>query len=141
MLESSKTRVLFSDAIQAYYLPLEAWYLRAIIDKSHRLSTLDTSSQPPQNTTPDDVFYIFKVVLSRAVSTGSLDALQATATRASTILERDFAGVIRSKLDDVYAGKVNPNALPKGEKSDRENRTTFMVHTFLDISYSYDSSF
>jgi conserved oligomeric Golgi complex subunit 4 len=127
MLESSKTRILFSDAILAYYLPLEAWYLRAIIDKSHRLSTLDTSTQPPQNTTPDDVFYIFKAVLTRAVSTGSLDALQTAAATASTILERDFAGILRAKLDDVYAGKVNPSALPKGEKSERENRTTFMV--------------
>jgi conserved oligomeric Golgi complex subunit 4 len=130
MLESSKTRVLFSNVIQTYYLPLETWYLRAIIEKSHRLSTLDTSTQPPQNTTPDDVFYIFKVILSRAISTGSLDAVQATATAASAILERDFAGVIRSKLDDVHTSKANPAGLPKGDKAEKDNRTTFMVDFF-----------
>lgn len=68
LIESSKCHTLFENLVDSYYIPLETWYLRTIIEKSHRLAKLDTSAHPPQNTTPDDVFYILKAILSRVGS-------------------------------------------------------------------------
>ena len=43
------------------------------------------------------------------------------------VIERDYAGVIKRKLDEVYR---NANTLPSGnrlEKTEKENRVTFIV--------------
>jgi len=134
-LAITQCTALFDNILSTYYLPLETWYLRTIIDKSHRLSKLDTSSRPPQNTTPDDVFYILKAVLSRVASTGSVDCTQKTCRAVKEIIERDYAGVLKGKMDDVYSGKVPAGNAAKGERADRENRTTFMI-LLNDLSIS-----
>lgn len=126
LLESCACRDLIEDLLSTYYVPLETWYLRTIIDKAHRLSVPDASSQPPQTTTPDDVFYILKVILTRLVSTGSLQAVEATCNAIKDIIDRDYAGVIARKLEDVYAGKVQTTG-PRAEKAERENRAAFIV--------------
>jgi hypothetical protein len=117
-----------------YYVPIETWYLRTIIHKSHRLSSLDTSSSPPQHTAPEDVFYILKAVLSRAVSLGDKEGLRKICSVVKDAIEKDFTGVIKAQLEDVYAtsgpggmrapiGSGGKNA----EKIEKENRRTFMV--------------
>ena len=129
MLEESTSRNLFASLLTTYYIPLEAWYLRTIIFKSHRLSTLDSSAQPPQHTAPDDVFYILKLVLSRVCSVGEIQCLKQMASVVQEVVERDYAGVIKGKLEDVYSAR-GPGTGQRGaaaEKAERESRTTFMV--------------
>jgi hypothetical protein len=43
------------------------------------------------------------------------------------VMEQDYAGVIKKKLDDVYrtAGTSGPNV--RNEKAERENRAAFIV--------------
>jgi hypothetical protein len=78
-------------------------------------------------TTPDDVFYILKIVLSRLLSTGSLKTVEQMLEQLRDVMDRDYVGVIKKKLDDVYrtSGSSGPNA--RGEKAERENRAAFIA--------------
>ncbi|KDQ12274.1 hypothetical protein BOTBODRAFT_176521 [Botryobasidium botryosum FD-172 SS1] len=138
LLESCACREIIENLLSTYYIPLETWYLRTIIDKAHRLSVPDASAQPaPQTTTPDDVFYILKLVLARLVSAGSLGALEKTCAATREIMERDYAGVIARKMEDVYAGKSQMSG-PRAEKVERENRAAFTILlNDLDLSSSH----
>lgn len=77
-------------------------------------------------TAPDDVFYILKTVYTRLLSTGSLGVLQRTTDYLKDVLDHDFVGGIKKKLDDVY--RVGTGV--RTEKSERENRTSFLVRSF-----------
>jgi conserved oligomeric Golgi complex subunit 4 len=76
------------------------------------------------------VFYILKFVLSRLSSTGSVKTVERTLKLLWEIMERDYAGVIKKKLDDVYrtTGSIGPGS--RGEKGERESRSAFIVRTF-----------
>lgn len=125
----------FEDMLMTYYVPLEIWYTRTVIDKAHRLSTQDAGSSPATTTTPDDVFYILKLVLQRLLSCGSLPAVRRVAELLRDVMDRDYAGVIKRKLDDVYrtGGSAGLNA--RGEKAEREQRQAFIILlNDLDVS-------
>ena len=113
--------------------------------QAHRLSSPDTSQVPVTTTTPDDVFYILKVVLSRLLSTGSLTTVEKMLDQLRDIMDKDYVGVIKKKLDDVYrtSGSSGPNA--RGEKAERENRVAFIesclhIMTVLSLIFRSDSS-
>lgn len=125
LLDSSACSTSLRTLLEAYYLPLETWYLRTIIDKAHCVSSPEESVQPPQTTTPDDVFYVLKLVLTRLVSTTSVDNVKRTMAAIREIVEKDFLGVIRRKLDEVYAGKNNSGQ--RTDKVDKESRSAFAV--------------
>ncbi len=74
-------------------------------------------------TTPDDAFYIFKVVLSRLLSTGSPRVVERTSGALRSVIENDYAGTIRRKMDDVYRNA----GVGRGEKIERESRAAFIV--------------
>lgn len=78
-------------------------------------------------TTPDDVFYILKVVLLRLSSTGSLNAVERMTEQLRDILEKDYAVVLKKKMDEVYRSAGTTGQLVRGEKADRENRLAFAV--------------
>ena len=69
------------------------------------------------------MFYILKVVLSRLLSCGSARIVERTADALREVMDRDYAGVVKKKLDDVYrTGGSGPAA--RGEK---ESRQAFIV--------------
>ena len=97
--------------------------------QAHRLSTPDTLQVPITTTTPDDAFYILKSVTTRLLTTGSLSAVEKTLQQLREVIDRDYAGVLRRKMDDVYrtAGTT---------RSERETAGAFIVcvtHRFLSI--------
>ncbi|KAI9446846.1 COG4-domain-containing protein [Lactarius indigo] len=133
-VESSACNKLFEDLLSTYYIPLEVWYTRSAIDKAHRLSTPDATSSPTMTTTPDDAFYIFKVVLSRLLSTGAPRVVERTSGALRSVIENDYAGTIRRKMDDVYRNA----GVGRGEKSERESRAAFIILlNDLDVSASH----
>jgi hypothetical protein len=95
-----------------------------------RLSNPDLSQLPTTTTTPDDVFYLLKVVISRLLSTGSVHAVEKTLEHFRDVVDRDYAGVIKKKLDDVYR-TAGSSSVGRGEKVERENRFAFIVSRFL----------
>jgi hypothetical protein len=94
--------------------------------QAQRLSNPDTSQTPPTTTTPDDAFYILKVVSSRLLSTGSVQTVEKMSEFLRDIMDRDYAGVIKKKLDDVYRNAA-ASAAARGEKAERDNRFAFIV--------------
>ncbi|KAI6038964.1 COG4 transport protein-domain-containing protein [Pisolithus marmoratus] len=136
LLEDSSSQKDFDELLSSCYIPLEIWYIRAIIEKAHRLSTCDFSQSPPVTTTPDDVFYMLKTVYIRLLSAGSLKTVESTTTILKEVMERDYAGGIKSKLDDTFRNSGSSSARP--EKSERENRSSFVILlNDLDVSLSY----
>ncbi|KAK0483336.1 COG4 transport protein-domain-containing protein [Armillaria novae-zelandiae] len=136
-LESTKSHHLFEDLLTTYYIPMEMWYTRTIMDKAHRLSSPDLTQSPVVTTTPDDVFYILKIVLLRLISTGSYTAVERTLQQLREVMERDYSGVIKKKLDDVYR-VAGTSGQSRGEKVEKENRLSFItLLNDLDISASH----
>ncbi|KAG8999188.1 hypothetical protein FRB90_012139 [Tulasnella sp. 427] len=139
LIESSGCRSMVAQLISTYYIPLETWYLRSVIDKAHRVSTPD-SSEPPQTTTPDDVFYILKLVISRLLTTGSAECVDRMTGVIGGILERDLAGVIRRKMEDIYSPSAQTarGTAAQREKTERENRNAFIIQlNDLDVSSAH----
>ncbi|CCM06080.1 uncharacterized protein FIBRA_08327 [Fibroporia radiculosa] len=136
-VESCASRQLMEDMLTNYYVPLETWYTRTIIDKAHRLSNSDMFQSPAMTTTPDDVFYMLKVVLSRLLSCGSMAAVKTTAEQLREVLDKEYTSVIRRKMDDVYR-TAGVGGGSRGEKVERENRQAFIILlNDLDISSSH----
>ena len=124
-VESSSSKQLFEDMLTTYYIPLESWYARSALDKAHRLSSTDLLASPAVTTTPDDAFYILKAILNRLLSCGSLTAVQRTSELLRDVMDKEYIGVIKRKLDDVY--RTAGPAGTRGEKAERDNRLAFIV--------------
>jgi len=87
-------------------------------------------------TTPDDVFYFLKVVLTRMLSTGSTMAVEKTSEFLQGIMDKDYASIIKKKLDDVYrTGGVSGAGGVRGEKAERELRQSFIVGVYGRVLY------
>ncbi|OAX40804.1 COG4-domain-containing protein [Rhizopogon vinicolor AM-OR11-026] len=138
LVESSRSHQEFDELLTSCYVPMETWYTRTIIDKAHRLSTPDLSQSPVTTTTPDDVFYILKTVYSRLLSTGSLKHIERMTDLLKEVMDYDYAGGIKRKLDDAYRSAGNTGGAGRGEKSERECRTSFIILlNDLDVSSSH----
>ncbi|KAH0830472.1 COG4 transport protein-domain-containing protein [Lanmaoa asiatica] len=137
LLDATSSQREFEDLLSSCYIPMEIWYIRTTIDKAQHLSSPDFSQAPATTTTPDDVFYILKTVYMRLLSTGSLIILERTTDLLKDILDHDFAGGIKKKLDDVY--RVGTGV--RTEKTEKEGRTSFLVLlNDLDVSSSHMES-
>ncbi|KAH7889814.1 COG4 transport protein-domain-containing protein [Phlebopus sp. FC_14] len=138
LLDATTSRKVFEDLLASCYVPMEIWYIRMIINKAHRLSSPDHSQMPTTTTTPDDVFYILKVVYTRLLSTGSLQTLERTTDLLKDVMDCDYAGGIKRKLDDVYRNSGSTASSIRTDKTERESRSYFMILlNDLDISSSH----
>ncbi|KAF7322767.1 Cog4 domain-containing protein [Mycena chlorophos] len=136
--QTTSSQALFEDLLRTRYIPFEIWYTRTTIDKAHRLSSPDTSQLPVTTTTPDDVFYILKIVVMRVLTTGSLNTVDRMFQQLREIMEKDYIGVIKKKLDDVYRTNAPTGPTARGERQERENRTAFIILlNDLDLSMGH----
>ncbi|KAH7096123.1 COG4-domain-containing protein [Auriculariales sp. MPI-PUGE-AT-0066] len=132
LIDSSACRSTVEGVLEKYYLPLESWYLRTVIDKAHRLAQPSTSSGPMSTTLPDDVFYVLKVALVRLLTTGSGTTVDRTCLTIKDIISRDLVGALKRKMDDIYRPGV---AGARSEKGERDARAVFVLH-LNDLSLS-----
>ena len=88
--------------------------------------------QTPITTALDDVFYILKSVTSRLATTRSSLRVDRTLIQLREVFEREYIGVIKRKMDDVYrtSGPMSP------DKVEKENRVAFIVCTRLEKIYA-----
>ncbi|KAI1788436.1 COG4-domain-containing protein [Ganoderma leucocontextum] len=137
ILEKSRASQVFEDMLATCYIPMEVWYARSVIDKAHQLSTHDLSQHPISTTTPDDAFYILKLVFSRMLTTASVRTVERTSDLLRDVMDKNYARVIKLKLDNVYkGGAAGPGA--RGDKVERENRLAFIILlNDLEISSSH----
>jgi len=101
------------------------------------MSSPDVSQIPVITTTPDDVFYILKSVISRMVSTSSVLVMGQTLEQLREVVDKDYIGIIKKKLDDVYRNQTTPGSNTRADKIERENRMSFTVCS-LGLSYDYN---
>jgi diphthamide synthase subunit DPH2 len=61
------------------------------------------------------------------LSTGSVLVVQQTLEQLREVIEKDYIGIIRKKLDDVYRNAVVSGSHARADKMERENRMLFIV--------------
>jgi len=94
-------------------------------NQAHQLSKVDSGVTPPTTTTPDDVFFILQNVLTRLISTASFETVKMAVEPIRNVMEKDYAAIVRRKLDDVYRGSAHGG----GQRNEKNERESFIVRT------------
>ncbi|TEB36091.1 COG4-domain-containing protein [Coprinellus micaceus] len=137
LIDTTASHQLFEEFVTMYFIPFQVWYTRTVIDKAHRIASPDPTASPMTTTGPDDVFYILKSVVARLLSTGSVTCTTKMVEQLRDIVDRDYAGVYKRKLDDVYKSPVGQGGA-RSDKGERESRLSFItLLNDLDLSASH----
>ncbi|XP_030621649.1 conserved oligomeric Golgi complex subunit 4 isoform X2 [Chanos chanos] len=83
-----------------YYIPMEEYYMRETVNKAVAMDAAETGQLT--SSMVDDVFYIVKKCISRALTSGSSDCVCAMINHATSVLETDFREVLVCKLRAGY---------------------------------------
>ena len=97
---------------------LETFFFRRSVEKAFQLDEPSTHSGPPTTSVVDDVMFVLRKVLDRAMGTGDADLVKTICANTRRILDLDFAGVIkrRSTMDPQR------NLSSSGSKADDTGR-------------------
>lgn len=112
VIENSSFKEALQGDLTTYYEPLELWYFRLAVEKAHSLDEPDFGSRPTTSSVLDDVFFMLKKVVGRTLSTSNAEALESIVKKLKTILERDFAGVLKRRLDSLLT-QMNANRVDR----------------------------
>lgn len=139
ILTTSLSQRAMENLLRTYYLPLEEWYLRTAVEKAHKLDQADSSSKPYLSSILDDTFYLVKIVLSRALSSGSMDTLARMRQRVAQVLERDYIDVLSRKMEAVYAsGQGVSYDRTEKERREKDQRTAIIIYlNDMDLGGTY----
>ncbi|KAF4111190.1 conserved oligomeric Golgi complex subunit 4 [Onychostoma macrolepis] len=83
-----------------YYIPMEEYYMRESVNKAVAMDTAEVGQL--SSSMVDDVFYIVKKCISRALTSSSSDCVCAMINHATSVLETDFREVLVCKLRAGY---------------------------------------
>ncbi|XP_058257409.1 conserved oligomeric Golgi complex subunit 4 [Hemibagrus wyckioides] len=83
-----------------YYIPMEEYYMRETVNKAVAMDTAEVGQM--SSSMVDDVFYIVKKCISRALTSGNSDCVCAMINHAISVLETDFREVLVTKLRAGY---------------------------------------
>ncbi|OCT84665.1 conserved oligomeric Golgi complex subunit 4 [Xenopus laevis] len=98
-LEKLIKHCLLSCSVQeliGYYITMEEFYMRESVNKAVVMDTCEREQLT--SSMVDDVFYIVKKCIGRALSSSSIDCLCAMINLSTTMLESDFREVLCNKL-------------------------------------------
>jgi conserved oligomeric Golgi complex subunit 4 len=118
---------------------MELWYLRISIEKAHQIDEFDNTSKPLVSSVLDDTFYIIKKVILRLISSASSSTLQGSLTEIHQIMERDYVGGLRRKIEmslSSIAGQVSTGPVPvlgSRSREDERDRKEKEVKTSLVV--------
>ncbi|XP_030059468.1 conserved oligomeric Golgi complex subunit 4 isoform X1 [Microcaecilia unicolor] len=79
-----------------YYITMEEYFMRETVNKAVTMDTCEKGQLT--SSMVDDVFYIVKKCIGRALSSSSIDCLCAMINHSTTVLESDFREVLCNKL-------------------------------------------
>ncbi|KAM4614164.1 conserved oligomeric Golgi complex subunit 4 [Discoglossus pictus] len=128
-----------------YYITMEEFYMRESVNKAVAMDTCERGQLI--SSMVDDVFYIVKKCIGRALSSSSIDCLCAMINLSTTMLESDFREVLCNKLrmgfpattfQDIQRGVTSAVSLmqsslqqgkfdTKGIESNDEAKMSFLV--------------
>ncbi|KAG9267215.1 conserved oligomeric Golgi complex subunit 4 isoform X1 [Astyanax mexicanus] len=83
-----------------FYIPMEEYYMRETVNKAVAMDAAEAGQL--SSSMVDDVFYIVKKCISRALTSGSSDCICAMINHATSVLETDFREVLVCKLRAGY---------------------------------------
>ncbi|KAH9495943.1 Golgi transport complex subunit 4 [Bulinus truncatus] len=117
------------------YIMMEEYFMREMIVKA---VNMDSSEEGQQTSSMvDDIFFIVKKSVRRAISSSSVDGVCAMLNHACTILEKDFGEVLLSRLragypygfDLQHAYNIVQSSLQHGklQSSDSKARSQFLT--------------
>lgn len=74
--------------------------------------------------------------MTRILSTGSTAIVDHMISSLRDLIDREYAQVLKRKLDDVYKMNGQGSNATKAEKAERDNRQTFIVsrYRFMETS-------
>ncbi|KAK4703766.1 conserved oligomeric Golgi complex subunit 4, partial [Phenoliferia sp. Uapishka_3] len=122
MVEASALGAEISTQLSTVYQPLEIWYLRSSIEKSHLMDELDLSSPPSLSSSLDDTFYILKKTLYRLLSTSDIATMVDMAKELRSIMERDVADVWRVKMEGAFKDVANGGGVGRAREEEKDRR-------------------
>ena len=70
------------DTMLHVFVPLQMYALQANVQQVHMLDTPDVQSLPYASSLPDDMFFALRTVLSRSLSTSSVDVAERIVSQA-----------------------------------------------------------
>lgn len=128
------------DTMLQVFVPLQLYALHANVQQVHTLDTPDVQSLPYASSLPDDMFFALRTVLSRTLSTSSVDVAERIMSQAVAMVETHFVEIVVLRMDGCRRA-LNISRLvdgPRRAAAAREVRTTICVYlNVLDISASY----
>lgn len=99
------------------YITMEEYFMRETVNKAVAMDTCEKGQLT--SSMVDDVFYIVKKCIGRALSSSSIDCLCAMINLATTELESDFRDVLCNKLDGLPSHHLSGH--PAGSDKCREH--------------------
>ncbi|KAF9138445.1 Golgi transport complex subunit 4 [Linnemannia schmuckeri] len=84
-----------------HYLAIEEFFLRRSVDRAMKIDEYDAGNQT--SSCVDDVFYILKKTISRAVYTSNVDCLAAMINFIKNTLEMDYISVFQRNMASVFS--------------------------------------
>ncbi|KAG0095611.1 Golgi transport complex subunit 4 [Podila epicladia] len=90
------------DEVMDHYLVIEEFFLRRSVDKAMAIDEYDFGSQT--SSCVDDVFYIIKKTISRAVYTSNVDCLAAMINFVQRTLEMDYIAFFKKSMQTITLG-------------------------------------
>ncbi|WFD41836.1 Golgi transport complex subunit 4 [Malassezia psittaci] len=122
------------------FLPLQAWALRESLEKAHSIDTADLDARPMSSSLPDDLFFMLRSILTRALSTSSISVAERVLHQAVSLLETDFIDIVVLRLDSCRRSLNVPRLVegPRRLAAAREVKATMIVYlNVLDQSSTY----
>ncbi|KAF9428853.1 Golgi transport complex subunit 4 [Podila epigama] len=87
------------EEVMDHYLVIEEFFLRRSVDKAMAIDEYDVGSQT--SSCVDDVFYIIKKTISRAVYTSNVDCLAAMINFVQRTLEMDYIAFFKRSMQAI----------------------------------------
>jgi conserved oligomeric Golgi complex subunit 4 len=87
--------------IQTAFESLETFFFRRSVEKAFQLDEPTSQSGPPTTSVIDDVMFVLRKTLDRALGTGDADLLKKICANTRRILDLDFAGVLKRRFSTI----------------------------------------
>ena len=110
-----------------HYLAIEEFFLRRSVDRAMKIDEYDAGNQT--SSCVDDVFYILKKTISRAVYTSNVDCLAAMINFIKNTLEMDYISVFQRNMASVFSNGDTRDA--RFQYMVREHRMFIITHCCL----------
>jgi conserved oligomeric Golgi complex subunit 4 len=107
---------------------LETFFFRRSVEKAFQLDELSSHQSGPSTTSVvDDVMFVLRKVVDRAMGTGDAELLKTICANTRRILDLDFAGVIKRRSTIDSQRNLSGTSGKADEPGRRERVRSFVV--------------